>query len=309
MHMKNRKRQGALALAAVLAAGILAGCATADPSPAPGTNSTNAPTGGSNPGQSQQGAITVISREEGSGTRGAFVEILGVMDAEGDDATVQTAEIVNATSVVTQTVAGNQTAIGYISMGSMDGGVKALAVDGVKATVEQVKSGAYPVSRPFNLCYRADRITELGQDFLTFIQSGEGQAILAEKYIAVQDQAPAYTPGGLQGNLSLNGSTSVGPVMMELAEAYMALNSGVTIDVQQTGSGAGITAAIDGTCEIGMSSRELKEEELAQGLTSVAIALDGIAVIVNQSNPLDSLSKEQIRDIFLGQITDWSELG
>ncbi len=308
MNMKNTKRQGALALAVVLAAGILAGCATGGPSPAPGTNPADAPTGGSNPGQSQQGAITVISREEGSGTRGAFVEILGVVDSEGDDATVQTAEIVNATSVVSQTVAGNKAAIGYVSMGAMDGGVKALAVSGVEATVEQVKAGAYPVSRPFNLCYRADKITDLGKDFLTFIQSAEGQAILAEKYIAVQDNAPAYTPAGLGGNLSLNGSTSVGPVMMELAEAYMARNEGVTIDVQQTGSGAGITATIDGTCEIGMSSRDLKEEELAEGLTSERIALDGIAVIVNPENPVDNLSKEQIRDIFLGQITDWSEL-
>lgn len=309
MHMKNTSKHGVLALAVVLAASILAGCATGSPSPSPSTRPNNATNGGANQGQVPQGAITVVSREEGSGTRGAFVEILGVVDAEGDDATVQTAEIVNATSVVSQTVAGNKTAIGYISMGSMDGGVKALAVDGVEATVEQVKSGAYPVSRPFNLCYRADRITELGQDFLTFIQSAQGQAILAEKYIPVQENAPAYTPGGLRGNLSLNGSTSLGPVVMELAEAYMELNEGVTIDVQQTGSGAGITAAIDGTCEIGMSSRELKEEELAQSLTSLRIALDGIAVIVNPGNPVNSLSKEQIRDIFLGEIADWSELG
>lgn len=296
--MKTTKKLAALALAGALAAGLLAGCNTGGRTPDPSAK----------PGGALQGAVTVVSREEGSGTRGAFVEILGVVDEAGDDATVQTAEIVNATSVVSQTVAGNKAAIGYISMGSMDGAVKALAVDGVEATVEQVKSGAYPVSRPFNLCYRADKISDLGKDFLTFIQSRQGQSILGAHYIPVQDNAPAYAPAGLSGNLSLNGSTSVGPVMMELAEAYMNLNSGVTIDVQQTGSGAGITATIDGTCEIGMSSRALKEEELAQGLTAVSIALDGIAVIVNPANPLDSLSKEQIRDIYLGRITDWSEL-
>ena len=149
----------------------------------------------------------------------------------------------------------------------------------------------------------------MGRDFIKFILSAEGQAIVGEKYIAVEEDAGEYTPSGMTGNLSVNGSTSVGPVMMELAEAYRSWNPGVTIDVQQTGSGAGITATLEGTCEIGMSSRDLKAEELAQGLTSVQIALDGIAVIVNQENPVTGLTTQQIRDIFLGNVTRWSELG
>lgn len=266
--------------------------------------------GASEPGGDVRGRdISIVAREEGSGTRGAFVEIMGIVDADGVDATVQTAEVVNSTSVVTQTVVGNPAAIGYISMGSLDSTVKALAVDGVEGTAEHVKDGSYPVSRPFHICYREDRLTDLGRDFVKFILSADGQAILGETYIAVEEGAEAYTASGVTGKLSVNGSTSVGPVMMELAEAYRNWNPGVTIDVQQTGSGAGITATLDGSCEIGMSSRDLNEEELAQGLTAVRIALDGIAVIVNQKNPVTGLTTQQIRDIFLGNVTSWSELG
>lgn len=266
--------------------------------------------GASKPGGDVRGRdISIVAREEGSGTRGAFVEIMGIVDADGVDATVQTAEVVNSTAVVTQTVVGNPAAIGYISMGSLDSTVKALAVDGVEGTAEHVKDGSYPVSRPFHICYREDRLTDLGRDFVKFILSADGQAILGETYIAVEEGAEAYTASGVTGKLSVNGSTSVGPVMMELAEAYRNWNPGVTIDVQQTGSGAGITATLDGSCEIGMSSRDLKEEELAQGLTAVRIALDGIAVIVNQKNPVTGLTTQQIRDIFLGNVTSWSELG
>lgn len=266
--------------------------------------------GASKPGGDVRGRdISIVAREEGSGTRGAFVEIMGIVDADGVDATVQTAEVVNSTAVVTQTVVGNPAAISYISMGSLDSTVKALAVDGVEGTAEHVKDGSYPVSRPFHICYREDRLTDLGRDFVKFILSADGQAILGETYIAVEEGAEAYTASGVTGKLSVNGSTSVGPVMMELAEAYRNWNPGVTIDVQQTGSGAGITATLDGSCEIGMSSRDLKEEELAQGLTAVRIALDGIAVIVNQENPVTGLTTQQIRDIFLGNVTSWSELG
>lgn len=266
--------------------------------------------GASKPGGDVRGRdISIVAREEGSGTRGAFVEIMSIVDADGVDATVQTAEVVNSTAVVTQTVVGNPAAIGYISMGSLDSTVKALAVDGVEGTAEHVKDGSYPVSRPFHICYREDRLTDLGRDFVKFILSADGQAILGETYVAVEEGAEAYTASGVTGKLSVNGSTSVGPVMMELAEAYRNWNPGVTIDVQQTGSGAGITATLEGSCEIGMSSRDLKEEELAQGLTAVRIALDGIAVIVNQENPVTDLTTQQIRDIFLGNVTSWSELG
>lgn len=256
------------------------------------------------------GPITVISREEGSGTRGAFVELMGVETDEGDMTTVD-AEIANSTSLVQSTVAGNPNAIGYISLGSYDASaVKALKVDGVEVSVDTIKAGEYAVSRPFVVCYKEENLSELGKDFVSYIMSAEGQAILSEEgYIAADDAAESYTAAGLSGNLSINGSTSVGPVMEVLAEAYKALNPDVVIDVQQTGSGTGITSAIDGSCEIGMSSRALKDEEIAEGLVPVTIALDGIAVIVNQQNPVEDLTSEQIQKIYIGEITDWSQLG
>lgn len=256
------------------------------------------------------GPITVISREEGSGTRGAFVELMGVETDEGDMTTVD-AEIANSTSLVQSTVAGNPNAIGYISLGSYDASaVKALKVDGVEVSVDTIKAGEYAVSRPFVVCYKEENLSELGKDFVSYIMSAEGQQILSDEgYIAADDAAASYTASGLSGNLSINGSTSVGPVMEVLAEAYKALNPDVVIDVQQTGSGTGITSAIDGSCEIGMSSRALKDEEVAEGLTPVTIALDGIAVIVNQANTVEDLTAEQIRQIYTGEITDWSQLG
>ena len=253
--------------------------------------------------------ITVVSREEGSGTRGAFVELMKIEDDDGDH-TVDTAEISNSTSVVTQTVAGNKSAIGYISLGSLNDTVKAVKVDGVEASVEDIKSGAYAVSRPFEICYKEENLTDLGKDFISFIMSAEGQKIVDDEgYIAMDEKAERYTGSGMSGNLSLNGSTSVSPLMEKLAEAYKAINPDVTIDIQQTGSGAGITATIDGSCEIGMSSRALKDEELSQGVTEEQIALDGIAVIVNKENGVEDLTAEQIRQIFTGEVTNWADLG
>lgn len=253
--------------------------------------------------------ITVVSREEGSGTRGAFVELMKIEDNDGDH-TVDTAEISNSTSVVTQTVAGNKSAIGYISLGSLNDTVKAVKVDDVEPTVENIKAGSYAVSRPFEICYKEENLTDLGKDFISFIMSAEGQKIVDDEgYIAMDEKAESYTGSGMSGNLSLNGSTSVSPLMEKLAEAYRAINPDVNIDIQQTGSGAGITATADGTCEIGMSSRALKDEELAQGITEEQIALDGIAVIVNKENGIESLTSEQIHQIFVGDITNWAELG
>ncbi len=253
--------------------------------------------------------ITVVSREEGSGTRGAFVELMKIEDDDGDH-TVDTAEISNSTSVVTQTVAGNKSAIGYISLGSLNDTVKAVEVDGVEPTVENIKAGSYAVSRPFEICYKEENLTDLGKDFISFIMSAEGQKIVDDEgYIAMDESAESYTGSGMSGNLGLNGSTSVSPLMEKLAEAYRAINPDVNIDIQQTGSGAGITATADGTCEIGMSSRALKDEELAQGITEEQIALDGIAVIVNKENGVTSLTSDQIRGIFVGDITNWAELG
>lgn len=263
-----------------------------------------------NSSKAASNTITVVSREEGSGTRGAFVELMGVETDEGDMTTLD-AEIVNSTALVQSTVAGNKQAIGYISLGSYDASaVKALKVDGVEASVDTVKAGEYAVSRPFVICCKEENLSELGRDFMGFIMSADGQAILADSgYITVADDAGAYVVSGLTGSLSLNGSTSVGPVMEKLAERYMQVNPDVTIDIQQTGSGTGITAAMDGSCEIGMSSRDLKDEELAEGLVPVTIALDGIAVIVHPENPVEDLTAEQIRRIYTGEVADWNEIG
>ena len=320
--MNTYKKFAALALSGVLALGLLAGCSTNEEAPESSGNTEPAgvtePTGGNETtgneettgGETLDSAITVISREEGSGTRGAFVELMGVETDEGDMTTVD-AEILNSTSLVQSTVAGNVNAIGYISLGSYDSSaVKAVMVDGVEATVDNIKAGSYAVSRPFVVCYKEENLSELGQDFVNFIMSADGQAILTEEgYISTDDNAAAYTPAGLTGNLSVNGSTSVGPVMEVLAEAYMGLNSGVTIDIQQTGSGTGITSAIDGSCELGMSSRAITDEEQAEGLTPVTIAMDGIAVIVNLENPITNITSEQIRQIYVGEVTNWSEVG
>ena len=253
------------------------------------------------------GAISVISREEGSGTRGAFVELMGVVDEDDNDITTVNAEITNSTSVMITTVAGNPAAIGYVSLGSLSDEVKALKVDGVEATVDTVKSGDYKVARPFLLAYKDGSLSDVAQDFLNFILSDDGQAIIGEEgYISVAE-GNTYEASGMSGKIVLAGSTSVAPVMEVLADAYKALNPDVTIEIQQTGSGAGITSAIEGVCDFGMSSRELKDSEAAE-LASTQIAMDGIAVIVNNGNTLDDITSEQIKSIYLGETTDWSEI-
>lgn len=276
-----------LALAAVMALG-LAGC------------------GGGN-SASEGGDITVISREEGSGTRDAFVELTGVM-ADDIDRTVDTAEISNSTSVVTQSVVGNEAAIGYISMGSMTEDVKALKIEGAEATAENVKNGTYALQRPFNIVTKGE-LDELPQDFVDFIMSSDGQAIVEEEgYIAVGEGADSYESKGLTGTITLAGSTSVSPVMEVLADEYKKVNEGVTVEIQQTGSGAGIQSTIEGVCDIGMASRALEDDELSQGVESLEIALDGISVIVNNANPVEDITMEQIMQIFIGEIISWTEL-
>ena len=251
--------------------------------------------------------ITVISREEGSGTRDAFTELTGILQDDVDK-TVDTAEISNSTSVVTQSVAGNDAAIGYISLGSLDDSVKAVKVDGVEATVDNVKSGDYKLQRPFNIVTKSD-LGELPQDFIKFIMSSDGQKIVEEEgYIMANDSAENYKASGLKGTTTLAGSTSVSPVMEVLADKYKELNSDVTIEIQQTGSGAGIQSTLEGVCDIGMASRALEDEEASEGLTSQEIALDGIAVIVNNDNAVEDLTTEQIMKIFTGEITNWADV-
>ena len=254
--------------------------------------------------------INVISREEGSGTRSAFVELTGVQQKVNDkkiDMTTEDAQITNNTAVMLTTVAGDAYAIGYVSLGSMNDSVKTVSIAGVQATAENVANGSYAIARPFNIAYRSDAITELGMDFIAYIMSAEGQAIAAANGYVASENAAAYDGSKPQGKLVIAGSSSVSPVMEKLAEAYQALNPDAQIEIQTSDSTTGMTAAVDGSCEIGMASRALKEAEAAQ-LTGVTIAMDGIAVIVNLENPVSDLTVEQIGAIYTGNVMSWDEI-
>ena len=254
-----------------------------------------------------EGTITVMSREDGSGTRGAFVELTGVEQDDVDMTTVD-AVITNSTAVMLTSVAGDPNAIGYVSMGSLNETVKAVSVDGNAATVEGIKDGSYTLARPFVVTTYGE-VGEIAQDLLNYIMSAEGQAIINEEgYIAIDDAAEAYTAAGVSGEITVGGSSSVTPVMEKLAEAYMALNPDVTVIVQQSDSTTGVTGTIEGTVDLGMASRALKAEEEEQGVVGTTIAMDGIAVIVNLENDTENLTTEQIMNIYTGATTDWSEL-
>ncbi len=280
---KNVKKLAATALSLMMLGGVLTGC-----------------------GAGGDAAITVVSREDGSGTRGAFTELMGIA-VDDKDNTVSTAEITNSTSVMMTTVAGDENAIGYISMGSLDDSVKAVKVDGVEATVDTVKSGEYKVARPFEICIPKDGTSEVAQDFIDYILSDDGQQIISDEgYISVES-GKTYEASGKSGKITLAGSTSVSPVMEKLTEAYKKLNPDVTTEIQQTGSSAGIESATEGACDIGMSSRELKPEEL-DALQEIQIAMDGICVIVNNNSTVEDLTSDQITKVYTGEITKWSEL-
>ncbi|WP_352401002.1 substrate-binding domain-containing protein [Anaerotignum sp.] len=254
-------------------------------------------------------AISVVSREDGSGTRGAFIELFGIeeKDAEGNkvDHTADTAEITNSTAVMMQTIAGNKDAIGYISLGSLNDTVKALEIDGAEATVENIKSGTYKISRPFNIATK-DEVSAAAQDFINFIMSAEGQAVVEKSGYISQGNAGAYAASDAEGKVTVAGSSSVSPVMEKLKEAYAQANPNITIEVQQSDSTTGMTSTIEGICDIGMASRALKDSELEKGLTPSVIAMDGIAVIVNIDNAVNGLTTSLVKDIFTGVATDWS---
>ena len=256
-----------------------------------------------------EGAITVYSREDGSGTRGSFIELFGVEQkneaGEKVDHTTEEAVITSSTAVMLTGVAGDPAAIGYVSLGSLNDSVKALTIDGVAATVDNIKSGDYAIARPFNIATGAEP-SALAQDFIAFILSAEGQAVIeANGYIAVAG-SEAYAGEAVEGKLVVAGSSSVTPVMEKLKESYAAVNPAAEIEIQQSDSTTGINSAIEGICDIGMASRDLKPEELDAGLHSDVIAMDGIAVIVNLANPIDDLSSETVKAIFTGEITEWN---
>ncbi len=265
----------------------------------------------SDDGFDSSNSIGVISREDGSGTRGAFIELFGIEEKNADgekiDMTTQTAVVTNSTSVMMTTVAGDLYSIGYISLGSLNDTIKAIQIDGVDASVENIKNGTYKVARPFNIATKAD-LSENAQDFIAFIMSAEGQKVVEENgYIAV-DGAKSYTGKMDSGKVVVSGSSSVTPVMEKLKEAYLVLNPNVTIEVQQSDSSTGVANAIDGTCDIGMASRALKESETAEGVIPMTIAMDGIAVIVNNDSVVGNLTAEQVRNIFTGTATLWSDV-
>lgn len=295
--MKSKKLL-ALALSCVCALGAFAlvGCSSG------GGESSD----GSAPAEAA-GAISVISREDGSGTRGAFTELFGVLDDNKKDATTSSAVVTNSTSVMMTTVAGDPASIGYISLGSLNDTVKAVKIDGVAPSAEGVKDGSYKVARPFNVVTK-DGMSEAAQDFLNFIMSAEGQEVVDADYVSVADNAESYTASGKSGKVVVAGSSSVTPIMEKLAEAYEALNPDVKVEVQQSDSSTGVQSTIDGTCDLGMASRELKDSELSQGVKPVVIAMDGIAVIVNTGSAIDDLTTDQVKGIFTGDITDWSEI-
>ena len=252
-------------------------------------------------------SINVLSREDGSGTRGAFIELFGVekKNAQGKkvDYTTDEASITNSTAVMLTTVAGNKYAIGYVSLGSLSSSVKAVKIDGVSATVDNINNGSYKIARPFNVAVR-NNLSNAAQDFLNYILSSDGQDIIAaNKYIKVP-AANSYSASGISGKIVVAGSSSVSPVMEKLVEAYKQINTGAEIELQTQDSSSGIKAAISGTCQIAMSSRDLKDDE-KESLTPQKIALDGIAVIGSNSNPTDNLTLDQIKSLYDGSITTW----
>ena len=284
------KKVAAMTLIAVMAAGMAVPTMAADLSSDP---------------------ITVVSREDGSGTRGAFIELFGVeeKDADGNkvDNTTEEASITNNTAVMMSTVAGDVDAIGYISLGSLNDSVKAVKIDGVEATADNIKSGEYKVSRPFNIATNGE-VSDVAQDFIDYILSPEGQAVIEENgYISIDDAKDAESTQP-EGKVVVAGSSSVTPVMEKLKEAYAEVNPNAEIEIQQSDSTTGMTSAIDGICDIGMASRDLKDEELEAGLTSTTIANDGIAIIVNNDNPTDDLTVDQVKSIYVGEVTTWGDL-
>ena len=316
-----KKKVMCMLLTGVMAAGMFAGCgssetadtttdaattdaaATAD---AADTTSEAAPAG--NADFDHTSAIAVYSREDGSGTRGAFIELFGVeeKDESGEkvDNTTEEAIITNSTDVMLTSVAGDTYAIGYVSLGSLNDTVKAVKIDGAEATVENIKSGTYKIARPFNIATKGE-VSEAAQDFINYIMSADGQKVISDNGYIGDDSAAAFESNGAEGKVVVGGSSSVSPVMEKLIEAYKAVNANVEIELQTSDSTTGMTGAADGTLDIGMASRELKDSETEEGLTATKIAMDGIAVIVNQENPVEDLSSDTVKGIFTGGTTTW----
>lgn len=258
-----------------------------------------------------EGPVTVVSREDGSGTRGAFIELFAIEvkndSGEKVDMTTEDAEITNSTSVMMTTIAGNKGAIGYISLGSLNDTVKAVKIDGAEATVANIKSSTYKIARPFSIATK-EGLSDVARDFLGYIMSEEGQKVVEDNHYISKGNNGAYTSGNLAGKIVVAGSSSVTPVMEKLKEAYVVLNPNVTIEIQQSDSTTGMTSAIEGVCDIGMASRDLKDSELSAGLAPMVIAMDGIAVIINKDREANNLTSDNVKAIFTGEVTDWKDV-
>lgn len=298
------KKITATALFGVLAVSAFAGCGGA------GSSSNGSSDAGSDAAKFDASkTISVVTREEGSGTRDAFTELTGVLVKDGDnktDNTTTSAVTINSTEAVITNVKDNEAAIGYISLGSLNDTVKALKIGGVEATADNVKSGDYAVSRPFNIAYKGE-LSDVAQDFVDYIMSSDGQKIVSDNgYVTVSENA-AYSGKKPSGKISAAGSSSVSPVMEKLAEAYQKVNTNAKVEIQTSDSSAGMQSAMGGTCDIGMASRDLKDEEKS-ALKVETIAKDGIAVIVNNANTCDDLTLDQVKSIYTGETTVWSDI-
>ena len=298
------KKITATALFGVLAVSAFAGCGGA------GSSSSGSSDAGSDAAKFDASkTISVVTREEGSGTRDAFTELTGVLVKDGDnktDNTTTSAVTINSTEAVITNVKDNEAAIGYISLGSLNDTVKALKIGGVEATADNVKSGDYAVSRPFNIAYKGE-LSDVAQDFVDYIMSSDGQKIVSDNgYVTVSENA-AYSGKKPSGKISVAGSSSVSPVMEKLAEAYQKVNTNAKVEIQTSDSSAGMQSAMGGTCDIGMASRDLKDEEKS-ALKVETIAKDGIAVIVNNANTCDDLTLDQVKSIYTGETTVWSDI-
>lgn len=298
------KKITATALFGVLAVSAFAGCGGAGSS-----SNGSSDTGSDSAKFDASKTISVVTREEGSGTRDAFTELTGVLVKDGDnktDNTTTSAVTINSTEAVITNVKDNEAAIGYISLGSLNDTVKALKIGGVEATADNVKSGDYAVSRPFNIAYKGE-LSDVAQDFVDYIMSSDGQKIVSDNgYVTVSENA-AYSGKKPSGKISVAGSSSVSPVMEKLAEAYQKVNTNAKVEIQTSDSSAGMQSAMGGTCDIGMASRDLKDEEKS-ALKVETIAKDGIAVIVNNANTCDDLTLDQVKSIYTGETTVWSDI-
>ena len=303
------RKLAVLALSAALVMGTMTGCGSTNSDAKNSDNAGTNKSASSETGFDTSKDISVVSREDGSGTRGAFIELTGVeeKDADGNkvDNTTLDASITNSTEVMMTTVSGNDYAIGYASLGSLNDTVKAVKVGGVEATADNINAGTYTLARPFNIV-TGDSVSEVAQDFINYIMSEDGQKIISDNgYIEVENTG-SFTSSKVKGSIVVAGSSSVTPVMEKLKEAYAKVNSNASIEIQESDSTTGVNSAIEGTCDIGMASRDLKDEE--KGVKATAIAKDGIAVIVNNNNTIDDLTVDQIKDFFTGAVTTWADV-